>query len=159
MRPENPDDLRLSELYQEVILDHNRKPRNFKKIAGATAEAHGKNPLCGDDYFLYLVTDKDGVIRDIGFEGSGCAISKSSASMMTDAVKGKSAKEAGLLKDDFIRLLTAENTSGADLEKVGKLKLFEGVRNFPVRVKCAALIWRTLEEALKGNGNKEISTE
>ena len=165
------DKFQLDDLYQEVILDHNRRPRNFKKLEDANAYAHGHNPLCGDDYFLYLVVDASGMIKKIGFEGDGCAISKSSASMMTAAVEGKSVKEVGALKDNFIHLLT-DNT-GSDVVRVaaGKLKIFEGVKQFPVRVKCATLIWRTLEEALSAKGGsasggkdqgqrkEEVSTE
>ena len=150
----------LGELYQEVILDHNRRPRNFKKIENASAYAHGVNPLCGDDYQLYLKKDESGIIKEVGFEGQGCAISKSSASMMTASIENKSAKEAGLLKDSFINLLTAEKVTDADRERVGRLKIFEGVKNYPIRVKCATLIWRALEAALAEDlQKKEVSTE
>ena len=154
-------EVRLDDLYQEVILDHNRRPRNFKKLEDANAYAHGHNPLCGDDYFLYLVVDPSGMIKKVGFEGDGCAISKSSASMMTVAVEGKSLKEAGALKDNFIHLLTDNTGSDAVRAAAGKLKIFEGVKQFPVRVKCATLIWRTLEEALKDRSQRkeEVSTE
>ena len=156
----NPNDLRLSDLYQEVILDHNKRPRNFGKITGASHSAHGKNPLCGDDYFLYLTVDGSGKIQKVGFEGSGCAISKASASMLTTLVQGKTGKEAETLKDSFIHLLTDNTLSKETVSSVGNLKIFEGVRQFPVRVKCAALIWRTLEEALKDSSQKkEVSTE
>ena len=151
---------RLNDLYQEVILDHNKRPRNFGRLEGADHMAHGKNPLCGDDYFLYLKVDKNGKIEKANFEGSGCAISKASASMLTTFVEGKNVRDAAQLKDDFIRMLTDRELSKESLEKVGRLKIFEGVRQFPVRIKCAALIWRTLEEALKGNKQmSEISTE
>ena len=155
------NDLRLSDLYQEVILDHNKHPRNFGRIDGATHWAHGKNPLCGDDFFLDLLLDKEGKILKIGFEGSGCAISKASASMMTASVTGKSIEEITALKDSFIHLLTDKTVTQKDTEKVGKLKIFEGVRQFPIRVKCATLIWRALEEALKNTKErkKEITTE
>jgi nitrogen fixation NifU-like protein len=157
----NPNDLRLSDLYQEVILDHNKRPRNFGKLEGANRLAHGKNPLCGDDYFLYLSVDKDGKIQKVAFEGSGCAISKSSASMMTMLVEGSHITEAGLLKERFIHLLTDKEISRESAEKVGRLKIFEGVRQFPIRVKCATLIWRALEEALKEpkETKTEVSTE
>ena len=154
----DPNDLRLNDLYQEVILDHNKRPRNFGKLAGASHSAHGKNPLCGDDYFLYLSVDGSGRIQKVNFEGSGCAISKASASMMTQAVEGKTDKEARSLTGHFIHLLTDNTVAAEDREGVGKLKFFEGVKNFPIRVKCATLAWRALEEALKGS-NKEISTE
>lgn len=152
-------EVKLNDLYQEVILDHNKRPRNFKKIEDANASSHGKNPLCGDDYYLYLKKDVSGVIREAGFTGQGCAISKSSASMMMTLIEGKSAAEAEKLKDAFIRLLTGASVDESLRAEVGKLKIFEGVRQFPVRVKCAALIWRTLEDALKNNSNHEVSTE
>ena len=154
-------EVKLDDLYQEVILDHNRRPRNFKKLEDANAYAHGHNPLCGDDYFLYLVVDPSGLIKKIGFEGDGCAISKSSASMMTTAVEGKSIQEVETLKDHFIHLLTNDKVSEPVRTGVGKLKIFEGVKQFPVRVKCATLIWRTLEEALKDKSQRkeEVSTE
>ena len=142
-------EVKLNELYQEVILDHNRRPRNFHKLDGANAYSHGVNPLCGDDYELYLLVGEDGIIKKVSFQGQGCAISKSSASMMTTLIEGKGLKEAGKLKDDFIRLLTSPETSEDMRSKVGRLKLFEGVRQFPVRVKCATLIWHALADALK----------
>ncbi len=152
---------KLDDLYQEVILDHNRRPRNFGKLEGASALAHGHNPLCGDDYFLYLVVDDGGIIKKVAFEGAGCAISKSSASMMTSAIEGKPVKDAEALKDSFIHVLTDSRVSETDRSAVGKLKLFEGVKQFPVRVKCATLIWRALEQALKNQEGeiKEVSTE
>ncbi len=152
-------EVKLNDLYQEVILDHNKRPRNFKKIEDANASSHGKNPLCGDDYYLYLKKDTSGVIREAGFTGQGCAISKSSASIMMTLIEGKSAVEAEKLKDAFIKLLTGDSVDEALRAEVGKLKIFEGVRQFPVRVKCAALIWRTLEDALKNNSTQEVSTE
>lgn len=147
-------DVKLDELYQEVILDHNRNPRNFGVIPDAVV-AHGVNPLCGDHFDVYLVKEGQ-TVKKVSFEGDGCAISKASASMMTQAVEGRSADEAGQLKDHFIGLLT--EPSEAHRAGVGRLKFFEGVRNFPVRVKCATLAWRALEEALKGN-DKQVSTE
>ena len=152
-----PQEVKLSELYQEVILDHNRNPRNFMKLEGATAMARGINPLCGDHFDIYVLQEK-GAVKKVTFEGDGCAISKASASLMTQAVEGKSEKEASVLKDHFISLLTDSSTASQHREGVGKLKFFEGVRNFPIRVKCATLAWRALEEALKGR-NKEVSTE
>src|SRR3989338_2034915 len=161
MRPEaNGGEVRLDDLYQEVILDHNRKPRNFGKLKNANAYSHGVNPLCGDDYHLYLEKE-NGRVKAVGFEGQGCAISKSSASMMTTMVEGKSLGEAAELKEHFIRLLTSDQLSEESRSKVGRLKIFEGVRKFPIRVKCATLIWRALEEALKEpkEARTEVSTE
>ena len=157
----NAKEVRLGDLYQEVILDHNRNPRNFKKIEGANAYAHGVNPLCGDDYHLYLYKDGNGVVRKVGFEGQGCAISKSSASMMTTMIEGKSLEEARRLKDSFIELLTKDETSEENKTKVGRLKIFQGVRQYPIRVKCATLIWRALEEALKNDSERktQVTTE
>ena len=154
-------EVKLDDLYQEVILDHNKRPRNFRKPEGATSCAHGVYPLCGDDYHLYLKMSGDGVITGVGFEGQGCAISKSSASLLTTAVEGRTAKEAETLKNHFIHLLTDSAVSEATRAAVGRLKLFEGVKNFPIRVKCATLIWRTLEEALKDERERqtEVSTE
>ena len=160
-KPAGGGELRLSELYQEVILDHNRRPRNFNKIDDATSFAHGVNPLCGDDYYVYLKRDAQGVIQAVGFEGQGCAISKASASMMTAAVQGKKTEEAQKLKDAFIHLLTRQAVSPEEKEAVGRLKLFEGVRQYPIRVKCATLAWRALEEALKedSTGLEKVTTE
>lgn len=146
---------KLENLYQEMILDHNRNPRNFKEIPGATAYAHGVNPLCGDDYQVYLKTNAEGVIEDIGFKGAGCAISKSSASVMTTLVKGKNIKEAGELKNYFLEMMTKDEpkfveTNAANLAQFAKrVDMFHGVKEFPVRVKCATLAWHTLADALK----------
>ena len=145
----------LSELYQEVILDHNRKPRNFQKVADANRTAEGFNPLCGDQIHLYVKLEGDR-IRDIGFQGSGCAISRASASLMTSALKGKSAGEAEELFQRFHRLVTTDEA--ADPEALGKLAVFSGVREFPARVKCASLAWHTLRAALRGTQDK-VSTE
>lgn len=139
---------RLNELYQEVILDHNKNPRNFKKPGAVTQYSHGVNPFCGDDYHLYLCVDKEGVIRDVGFEGDGCAISKSSASMMTAMIKGKRIEEVIRLKDGFLALMTKENAGAPDTAEIGRLRIFEGVKAFPIRVKCATLIWQALQDAL-----------
>ncbi len=149
---------KLTELYQEVILDHNKNPRNFGRPNPFSRAVHGINPLCGDDYFIYLYIAGDGVIDKASFEGSGCAISKASASMMTTMIEGKKTQEAEALKEHFIHLMMDAESSKEHLEKVGRLKIFEGVRQYPVRVKCATLAWRALEEALKGN-QKEVSTE
>ena len=148
----------LTDLYQEVILDHNKSPRNFGTIEGADRTADGHNPLCGDQLRVYLVLDGE-TVRDIKFEGSGCAISKASASLMTEAVKGKTVGEAEALFMGFHDLMTGDPAvraqAGAEL---GKLAVFEGVREFPVRVKCATLSWHTLEAAL-GSDSAVASTE
>ena len=146
----------LSQLYQEVILDHNKKPRNFGKLEDANRQADGFNPLCGDKIKLYLKVE-DGIVKDIRFEGSGCAISTASASMMTASLKGKSVTEAEALFGKFHRMVTGhpDAGSGADL---GKLAVFSGVSEFPVRVKCATLAWHTLHAALEGKG-EPVSTE
>ena len=142
-------EVKLDDLYQEVILDHNRRPRNFHKLENANAYSHGVNPLCGDDYHLYLSVDDKGLIRKVGFEGQGCAISKSSASIMTTMIEGKTLQEAAELGKNFTQLITNPGVSEGARVKVGKLKIFEGVRQFPVRVKCATLIWHALADALK----------
>ena len=144
----------LNDLYQEVILDHNRRPRNFHAIADASHKAEGYNPLCGDRLTLYLKVDGD-VITDVGFEGSGCAISKASASMMTDALKGRSIADAVALFDRFHRMVTAP--PDAAVEDLGKLTSLAGVREFPVRIKCASLAWHTLKAAL--SKEQRVSTE
>lgn len=146
----------LRELYQEVILDHNKRPRNFGKMDSADRTAEGHNPLCGDNVTVYLAMN-DGVIQDIRFEGSGCAISKASASMMTDAVKGKSQADAEKLFNEFHELVTSQEAS-EDLESMGKLAVFAGVRDYPARVKCASLAWHTLNAALANSGDP-VSTE
>ena len=144
----------LSDLYQEVILDHNRRPRNFHVLADASHSAEGFNPLCGDRLTLYLKLDGD-TIADVSFEGAGCAISKASASMMTDALKGRSVAEANALFDRFHRMVTTP--PGQAVEDLGKLSALAGVREFPVRVKCASLAWHTLKAAL--NNEHRTSTE
>lgn len=151
--------VKLNDLYQEVILDHNKRPRNYQKLEQATGYAHGVNPLCGDDFEIYLVREGDRISR-IGFQGQGCAISKASASLMTTAIEGKTLKEAQALKDHFIRLLTESAPGEEARQGVGKLKFFEGVKQFPIRVKCATLSWRALEEALKEkSGSGAVTTE
>ena len=137
----------LGELYQEVILDHNRKPRNFGALPHANRSAVGYNPLCGDRITVQLDLEGDAV-KDIRFEGSGCAISKASASMMTESVKGRSRAQAEALFQEFHRLLT-EDGAVPDAQALGKLVVFSGVREFPVRVKCATLAWHTLRQALE----------
>ena len=146
----------LSELYQQVILDHNKKPRNFKRLEAANRTAEGVNPLCGDQLVVYLFVEDD-AIKDVSFEGSGCAISKASASMMTQSVKGKTRAEAEILFDEFHRMVTDQLDEENDPNQLGKLKIFAGVREYPVRVKCATLSWHTLQAALKDQG--KVSTE
>lgn len=145
----------LRELYQEVILEHSKAPRNYRELPSANHKAEGFNPLCGDHFTLYVDLDGD-TIRDVGFQGSGCAISKASASMMTQSVKGKSKQEAEKLFSEFHKLVTGQaNGNHAD---VGKLAAFSGVSEFPVRVKCATLAWHTLRAALEGKQDA-VSTE
>lgn len=146
----------LSELYQQVILDHNKKPRNFRKLETANRTAEGHNPLCGDQLNVYMQVE-DGLIKDVSFEGSGCAISKASASMMTQSVKGKSREEAELLFDEFHRMVTGELNEETEPNHLGRLTIFSGVREFPARVKCASLSWHTMHAAL--NNQDTISTE
>jgi nitrogen fixation NifU-like protein len=147
----------LSDLYQEVILDHNRRPRNFGALANATRIANGHNPLCGDRLKLYLRLDGDR-IADIAFEGSGCAISKASASLMTDAVKGRPIADAITLFDRFHQVVTTPIDQPIDEAAVGKLAVLAGVREYPVRVKCASLPWHTLKAALDG-ADEPVKTE
>jgi nitrogen fixation NifU-like protein len=137
----------LSDLYQEVILDHNKRPRNFGPLADATQSAKGHNPLCGDRLTLSLKVAGDR-IEDVAFEGSGCAISKASASLMTDAVKGRTIDEATALFDRFHRMVTTPIDQSVDESALGKLAVLSGVREFPARVKCASLAWHTLKAAL-----------
>lgn len=147
----------LRELYQEVIIDHNRSPRNRRRLAHVNHEADGFNPLCGDKIHLYLDMNGD-VIRDVGFEGSGCAISTASASMMTEAIKGKTMAEAKKLFSGFHQLVTKEGLVDLDRASLGKLAVFSGVREFPTRVKCATLAWHTLQAALEDR-KAPVSTE
>ena len=147
----------LRELYQQVILDHNKSPRNFHKVADANRTAEGFNPLCGDHLHVYLKMEGD-VIRDVGFEGAGCAISKASASLMTSALKGRTMAEAEALFKRFHDMVTGSVDAEPDTEGLGKLAVFAGVREFPARVKCATLAWHTLNAAVKG-GDKSVSTE
>lgn len=147
----------LGELYQELVLDHNKRPRNFRRLEDANRTAEGDNPICGDLVHIDLKVEED-VIRDIGFQGSGCAISKASASLMTDSVKGKTEKEVNLLFDRFHHLVTEEASPTSNSDELGKLVIFAGVREFPGRVKCAILPWYTLRAALEQKGNM-VSTE
>jgi nitrogen fixation NifU-like protein len=145
----------LTDLYQEVILDHNRRPHNFRVIDGATKQ-EGYNPLCGDRLTLYVAMD-GGVIKDVAFQGSGCAISKASASLMTDALKGKTADEARALFEQFHAMITSDHTvPAADL---GKLSVLAGVREFPTRIKCASLAWHTMKAAVAHDSDAPVSTE
>jgi nitrogen fixation NifU-like protein len=146
----------LSELYQQVILDHNKKPRNFHKLETANHRAEGYNPLCGDQLNVYLELEDDRV-KDISFEGSGCAISKASASMMTQAVKGKTKQETESLFEEFHRMVTGQLDADKEENRLGRLTIFAGVREFPVRVKCATLSWHTMHAAL--NNEAMASTE
>jgi nitrogen fixation NifU-like protein len=144
----------LRDLYQEIILEHSKSPRNFREIEGATCKAEGYNPLCGDHYTIFLDV-ADGSIRDISFQGSGCAISKASASMMSQLLKGKTTAQAEALFSQFHRVLTGDE--GIDASGLGKLEVFAGVANFPTRIKCATLAWHTLHAAL--HGEQVASTE
>jgi nitrogen fixation NifU-like protein len=145
----------LSELYQQVILDHNKKPRNFRKLAAANHTAEGYNPLCGDQLTVYLQLENEAV-KDISFEGSGCAISKAAASMMTQVVKGKTRQEAERLFAEFHKMVTGDLDESVP-NQLGNLEIFAGVREFPVRVKCATLAWHTMQAAL--NNEAMVSTE
>ncbi len=144
----------LRDLYEEVILDHNRNPRNFQRQPeGANRHAHGFNPLCGDEFTIHLRVSDDTIV-DVGFEGAGCAISTASASLMTEALKGKTVEQAEALFHSMHNLLTAEGPAA----EVGKLRVLEGVREYPARVKCATLAWHTLQAALK-NLDGTVCTE
>ena len=145
----------LRDLYQEVILDHNRRPRNFGGLPNANREAEGHNPLCGDRVTVHLHVE-DGRVQDISFEGAGCAISTASASLMTEAVKGRTVEEARRIFHGFHDLLTKETAE--DLAALGKLAVFSGVREYPMRVKCATLAWHTLQAALDQKDHP-VSTE
>jgi nitrogen fixation NifU-like protein len=146
----------LNDLYQEVILDHNRRPHNFRVIESPTAKQEGYNPLCGDRLTLYLTVDND-VIRDVAFQGTGCAISKASASLMTDALKGKTVAEARELFERFHAMITSNPDTPAD--DLGKLSVLAGVREFPTRVKCASLAWHTMKAAVAHDSSAPVSTE
>ena len=146
----------LDDLYQEIILDHNRRPRHYGVLKTATHQAEGHNPLCGDEVTVFLQIDGD-VIRDISFDGQGCAISKASASLMTTRLKGKTLAEARRLMAEVHHLLTGPGDAEPALDELGDLAALAGVRKFAVRVKCATLAWRTLEAALAGSGS--VTTE
>jgi nitrogen fixation NifU-like protein len=145
------------ELYQQTILEHNRSPRNFKKLEGATHVAEGYNPLCGDHLWVYMNVNAAGIIEEATFEGSGCAISKASASMMTMALKGKNVAEANVLFDEFHKLAIGELKPDQQPNHLGKLTVFSGIWQYPARVKCAVLSWHTMHGALEKA--KTVSTE
>ncbi len=148
----------LRQLYQEVILDHSRNPRNFGRLEGANHEAAGNNPLCGDQIMLYVKTE-EGVVTDISFEGSGCAISTASASLMTEKLKGISVTEAEDIFERFHAMVTGDpNREAEGAKSLGKLGVLAGVREFPVRVKCASLAWHTFKAAIE-ESEKPVSTE
>ncbi len=145
------------ELYQQVILEHNRKPRNFKKLDNATCSAEGLNPLCGDHLSIYVKVNAENNIEDVTFQGSGCAISKASASMMTEALKGKSLEDGKELFSAFQKLLHGELDPEKDAEVLGKLKIFKGIWQYPSRVKCASLAWHAFKGAV--DEEETVSTE
>lgn len=147
----------LRELYQDMILDHHKRPRNRRKLEDATCSVEGYNPLCGDRVTVYLKIDGD-VVKDVSFEGSGCAISTASASLMTESVKGKTVAQADAIFNDFRKLITGDDDPSEALERLGKLGVLSGVREFPTRVKCATLVWHTLHSALSGDGDP-VTTE
>jgi len=151
----------LRELYQELILDHGRTPRNFRREEAANHHADGFNPLCGDQISLFVQVDADNRIQDVAFQGKGCAISTASASLMTQALKGKSLDDARTLFDHFHDMITGQengDAASAHEEALGKLAVFSGVRDYPNRVKCATLAWHTLNAALDGK-NEPVTTE
>ena len=147
----------LRDLYQEVILDHYKRPRNFRRIEAGARHVEGHNPLCGDRVTVY-VQFEGGVVKDVSFEGSGCAISTASASLMTESLKGKTAAEAEELFTRFHELVTGDPEESPDTEGLGKLAVFAGVREFPMRVKCASLAWHTVHAALHDE-NHSVTTE
>lgn len=142
----------LRELYQSVIIDHSKRPRNFGELDGSNRSADGFNPLCGDKLTVYVKVEDD-IVNDIQFSGSGCAISLASASLMTESIKGKTVDEARTIFENFHKLVTTEPAAGTETCDLGKLQVFAGVREFPVRVKCATLAWHTLTSALTGDGD------
>jgi nitrogen fixation NifU-like protein len=142
----------LSQLYQEVILDHNKSPRNFRKCESCNHHSEGYNPLCGDHLWIYIDLENE-KIKDISFQGNGCAISKSSASLMTSILKGKTKKEAEELFEVFHQVVTSKIGEDVDLSQLGKLAVFSGVRDYPARVKCASLAWHTMLNALHEQQN------
>ena len=147
----------LRDLYQQMILDHNRNPRNYRELPAATKRVEGYNPLCGDHYTIFVDLDGD-VIKDVSFTGNGCAISKASASVMSTTVKGKTREQAEGYFDTFHRLVTGD-TTGLSTEELGRLAAFSGVSEFPARVKCASLAWHTLRTALEDEAKEVVTTE
>ena len=147
----------LDELYQEVVMVHNRRPRNFRTLEGANRKAEGFNPLCGDEFTLYLKLQDD-VIVEVGFQGRGCAISKASASMMTESIKGKSKAEAEKIFEAFRHMVTRKPGEEYDADSLGDLEILRGVSAYPVRIKCATLSWHALQSALNSPGDT-VSTE
>ena len=147
----------LRDLYQEVILDHNRSPRNFRKMEQPDLVMEGYNPLCGDHYHIYVKMDGD-VVGQVSFDGAGCAISKASASVMTQVVEGKSRKEVERMFQDFHRLVRGDMAAAEAVDRLGKLAVFSGVSEFPARVKCASLPWHTLKGALDRK-HEPVTTE
>lgn len=147
----------LSDLYQEVILEHSKAPRNYRRPAGTNYSAEGYNPLCGDHFTVFIDMDGD-AIREVGFQGSGCAISKASASMMTQALKGKTRAEAEKIFQKFHGMVTGEHAASANGADLGKLAVFSGVCKYPARVKCATLAWHALQSALEGE-QQPVTTE
>ena len=139
----------LDDFYREVIMDHYRKPRNQQSVADAQIQAEGMNPFCGDEVTLQIKLNGYNIIQDIGFQGRGCSISQASASMLTEALKGKTLGEAKAMNRDFRRMMHGEPLDETDLEALGSLGAFQGVRNFPIRIKCAILAWTTLEEGIE----------
>lgn len=146
-------DPELKELYQQVILDHNKSPRNFREMENATQHAEGYNPFCGDRIDVYLNIE-DSIVKDVSFKGEGCAISKASASLMTSVLKGKTIEEVEKLFEKFHDMVTGKLGENPDIDNLGKLAVFAGVQEFPVRVKCASLAWHTLMNALNGRTKK-----
>ena len=146
-----------NELYKQVILEHNKKPRNFRKMEDSTHNCHGYNPLCGDDYEIYLKVDEENVILDLSFTGTGCAISNASTSLMTTYLKGKKIDEVRVVFEEFHKMLLGEFDPANNKHHLGKLTLFMGVREFPSRIKCASLSWHTMIGAL--DKNEVVSTE
>ncbi len=147
----------LQDLYQQIILEHNKSPRNYRELPHPTRKVEGYNPLCGDHYTVFVELDGD-TIKDVGFTGNGCAISKASASVMSTTVKGKTREEAERYFETFHRLVTGDST-GLSTDELGRLAAFSGVSEFPARVKCASLAWHTLRTALENEAKEVVTTE
>jgi len=147
----------LGDLYQQVIIDHTKAPRNFGKLEPCSHDAEGYNPLCGDQLHIYLQVSDDDIIEDVKFEGQGCSISTASASLMTDAMKGKSIKQFEQMFEAFHDMATADMSATPDEETLGKLAVLAGVKEFPARIKCATLCWHTMKAAVDGGGT--VKTE